>query len=346
MIGAHSYLRETEGVARQGETLRQQGYFSLAIEHFDKAIEQDPHDLWTRAHRGAAKASLGDFDGALADFDYVLARRDDHYWVHAQKGEALRLHLRYVVVSGAPARGFSLADFRHRLEACLAAFGKAIELMPGSAWVHAHRGATHTLGCYVEGRPGGHPETVKRYIARGEQDFRRAIELDPGYSWAFVYLACLLALHRCESGEQQPLLLRTLQFERGRRLDALQGLTEMALLERKYEEAVKRGWEMLHQDDGADTARYLIAVGLKKSGHPGAEAAIQYARARLLNLQSRTLALLGGLAAVSGDTAAAEAQLERLAEYSDMEALGFIARDPAWDSLRTSPVYRRLFGEE
>lgn len=345
MIGAHSYLQEVEDAAQPAEVLRQQGYFSLAIEQFDRAIEGAPEDLWARSHRGAAKASLGDFDGALEDFNYVLARRDDLYWVHAQKGEALRLHLRDVVASSVAAPGFSLGGFRQRLDECIGALGKAIELMPGSAWVHAHRGAAYTLGCYVEDRPGGDPVALKRHAEQGEQDFRRAIELKPSYSWAFAYLAYLFALQRRDIGELQPLLLRALQFDRGRQLDTLQGLTELALFERKYEEAVKRGWEMLQEDASADTARYLIAVGLKKSGQPGAEAAIQYARARLLNLQSRTMALLGGLAAISGDTATAEAQLERLADHSDMEALGFIVRDPAWDSLRTSPVYRRLFGD-
>lgn len=345
MMDAHSYLRETDGVAQRGEALRQQGYFSLAIELFDKAIEEAPQDLWARSHRGAAKASLGDFDGALEDFNEVLAQGGDHYWVYAQKGETLRLHLRYVVASGAASAAFSLARFRLRLAECIEAFGKAIELMPGNAWAYAHRGATYTLGCYIEGRPGGDQEVLKQCVERGEQDFRRAVELNSSYPWAFVYLACLLALHRCDSAEQQRLLLKTLQFDQGRHLDSLQGLAEMALLEGRYEDAVKRGWEMLQEDSGADTARYLIAVGLKKGGQPGAEAAIQYARARLLNLQSRTMALLGGLAAVSGDTVMAEAQLERLADYSDMEALGFIARDPAWDAVRASPVYRRLFGE-
>jgi hypothetical protein len=345
MIGAHSYLQEAEGAAQKGEVLRQQGYFSLAIEQFDKAIEGAPDDPWARSHRGAAKASLGDFDGALEDFNYVLARRDDLYWVHAQKGEALRLYLRDVAASGVAAPGFSLAGFRARLGECVEALGKAIELMPGSAWVHAHRGAAYTLGCYVEDRPGGDEEALNRYAERGERDFRRAVELNPSYSWAFAYHAYLSALQRRDSAEVQPLLLRALQFDRGRQLDTLQGLAELALLDRKYGEAVKRGWEMLQEDAGADTARYLIAVGLKKSGQPGADAAIEYARARLLNLQSRTMALLGGLAAISGDTAAAEAQLEKLTDHGDMEALGFIARDPAWDALRTSPVYRRLFGK-
>lgn len=59
-------------VLARGLAAMERGSYLTALDHFEDAVVERPHDGYVRACRATARHALGDFDGALVDLDNAL----------------------------------------------------------------------------------------------------------------------------------------------------------------------------------------------------------------------------------------------------------------------------------
>lgn len=94
------------------------------------------------------------------------------------------------------------------LEGAIAAYDRAIELMPGDSRVHLNRGGAYIVG-HQQGRAG--------WRARARADFERAVELDPRSTFAWNNLGWV----RAEEGDVDGAIAafrRTLELDPNQRM--------------------------------------------------------------------------------------------------------------------------------
>lgn len=238
--------KDARKMAALGETLRQQGNYSGAIECFNEAIVMDREYWWAYAHRAAARGALGDHCGALDDFRephvYAYYMKHNPAWFFAQKGELFRLW----AMAATSASGWEIAEmcaslkeelpekpgdgeckcFRPRGRGqnkrqwwdslCMHAicmFSRAIDIDHNNYWALAHRGAARTMRYWIRldakragadsmldantlnmldsAAPDAAVMNLDYYLA--DEDFKRAIAINPGYSWVYLFVAILRA---------------------------------------------------------------------------------------------------------------------------------------------------------
>ncbi|XYI02908.1 tetratricopeptide repeat protein [Sorangium sp. So ce1128] len=220
-----------KGMAALGESLRQEGNYSGAIECFNKAINAKGNYWWAYAHRAAARSALGDHCGALEDFRTIgvseFYMSHNPAWFLAQKGELFRLwamaatsksgwedagkcdYLREEIpnarreISNGSKWWYALSTH------ALGMFCRAIEVNPDNCWALAHRGATHTMRYWMgldTWRVRAHTMLAAtdkdrdKYMAdmheeydRAKRDFETATRMNPTYGWVYLFLAILHA---------------------------------------------------------------------------------------------------------------------------------------------------------
>lgn len=217
---------DARSLAVLGESLRQNGNYSGAIEQFDKAIQANSKYWWAYAHRAAARAGLGDYQGALQDFERegVEAYYEKHNrrWFLAQKGELYRLWTMATVTSTREendARSFchrrnEMAHYEHSWELlserAIELFREALaESEVKNPWILAHRGATYTMRYWIvadnsrlllKGKCDQCDSSIMRRVGRFSNEYERALEdfnealkLNPNYGWVYLFLAILQA---------------------------------------------------------------------------------------------------------------------------------------------------------
>ena len=275
-------------------------------------------------------------------------------------------------------------------------FQQAIDKDPSFALAHAGLADTYQVAGLLSGTPDGPArarEAAERALAlddslgeahaslagtlhrpvadipRAEAEFKRAIELNPGYATAHQWYAIMLA----EEGRDREALEHA---ERAVALDPLAGVMQQTLglvnyFGRRYDRAgadARRALELaphltlarqilarslVERGRAAEAVRLLseqpattseelavLAIACSRSGDDNRAAAI------VKDLTSRDPQPLGALArwyAATGDTNRALAAFEQMAARRP-GALQTFKNDPAFERLKSSPRFRQLVG--
>lgn len=212
-------LRDARKFRRQGQPLKALASSDQGIADYQQATSRgsrrdDALLAALYAQRGAAKADIGfltsrnlehpgrpaDVPGAIEDLESAVELDKENGWAWARLGDACRVLAR---------DGYKLLppdEFQAFQERALEAFEQATRLLPEeSAWLNAHKGATHFAGCWAtleeeaeqRARPRkGKAKADKRTRSGKNQDKERARELfeaaiaeNPSYAWAKRFLA-------------------------------------------------------------------------------------------------------------------------------------------------------------
>jgi len=204
--------------------------------------------------------------------------------------------------------------------------------------------------------------------SRAEREYRRAIELKPGYATAHHWYFLLLAAtgHLAEAREEA---------ERARQLDPTSAIINGALVglfldNREYDRAIDQALKGLELNPNFDLARVWLAISYRQAGHFGeALAALDQVRALPTGaLRAQLLAAAGDRVAAQrlladvenrfpkepvprgalamahlalGDKDGAFLWLERGIEERDQTVLG-LKVSPQWDPIRSDPRYHML----
>jgi TolB-like protein/tetratricopeptide (TPR) repeat protein len=204
-------------------------------------------------------------------------------------------------------------------------------------------------------------------LARAETEFRRAIELNPGYATAHQWFAILLA----EEGRDAEALQHA---ERAVILDPLSGVIRQSLglinyYGRRYERAIADGHRALELAPQLPLARQIVARALIERGRPAdavrllteppstapeelAALAIAYKRTGdgakaaaivkdLAGRDPQPLAALARWYAAAGDNQRALDALEQMAARRP-GSLQPIKNDPIFDRVKSSPRFEQL----
>ncbi len=349
MEGSHIELRS---LVQQGETYRNTGQYSEAIQCFTRVIEMNRTYAWAYAHRGATRMAIDDWQNCEEDFATAVKLNPAYGWAYTHWAEAYRSHAMCSLATTTWSEQHALLDRSLEL------FDKAVALSPQSAWAFAHRGAAYTYKYWLEvmpklaptlllkrsSEPRDTPSADATYYAQAALvSFGRACELNPRYAWAYAFKACLLAL---VAREQQDLgqgykearesLLHALLYDINKRLVIDRALAQILHSAGNYRDSVAIGTSGILKDPEDVVSRYFVAAGLKQMGDPLAPVVIQQARKMLEAARIEIDTMLKGLQIMDGTASSAHVLNELGDKQLPVEAIALIAFDPTWSEARTT----------
>ena len=231
--------------------------------------------------------------------------------------------------------------------------GKASFSPAQQAWLHAHRGAAHTLMFSMK------PDAAS--FSQAKDDFTRARQLLNPYAWSLQFEAFLHAV-RGEVGDFEVArsLLRQIKTDDSMTQSSLnRSLAMLYSYDQETDaakESVRKGLEAVRLDPEDCTAAYFSAASLhflNKRRVVSEElftSALESARVRAMNAISQASALLAGIGILQGDDSIAREFLDRLVKPAtseldirpDLETLAMISRDPTWAPLRGHTAFKQL----
>ena len=307
-----------------------------------RAVDPGVYDLYLRGRNAWNTRTSEGFEQARSYFQQAIDKDPSFALAHAGLADTYQVAGLLSGTTDGPARARAAAE-------------RALELDDSLGEAHASlAGTLH--------RPVAD-------IPRAEAEFKRAVELNPGYATAHQWFAIMLA----EEGRDREALEHA---ERAVALDPLAGVMQQTLalvhyFGRRYDRAGVEGRRALELAPHLTLARQLVARSLVERGR--AAEAVQIlseqpatspeelvvlaiacsrsgdaARAAgiVKDLTSRDPQPLGALArwyAATGDTANALAALEQLAARRP-GALQNYKNDPAFERLKPAPRFRQLLG--
>ena len=182
-----------------------------------------------------------------------------------------------------------------------AAAAAAVAMDPDLAEAHASLGFIRVFGAWD--------------AVNGEQEFRRAIELNPGYAVGHYWYALLLvALGRLEEAEQQYQL--SLEAEPLSPMIAFGGVLT-SLSRRRFDEAIDRALKGLEIDPGHPTLRMWLGISYQQKGNHAEALAEFEAIMRLLPDTGMGVGGLGHELGMTGDHETARRLLGQALEHAN-----------------------------
>jgi tetratricopeptide (TPR) repeat protein len=348
--------QELKKCMTRGEMCRQEGNYATAIEHLGAAIDLAREvnasagvRAWLHAHRAAAKGGMVHLfgeSGADEDFEAAVRYRKSYGWAYGQWAEAYRMYvLQYFPT-------LALKDVVSLLAASIQKFGIAMAQQPGDAWLHAHRGAAFANAYWGARRLpfGGQdslwaaclPENVgvsspieDVLAALSEADLRRAIKLNPSYAWAHAFHGFMLTLQD-RFAEGMEALGQGQLYDVNQRLTQtlLHNMSKLWSYQGAYAQSITAGFQGLRKDPFDEISAYFVAVGLKKTEHACAAAAIRHVRNLIESSQRNNRYMMVSLRHLEG--APVEELWQELQEalcQGDLEVRSLFFHDPTWQSL-------------
>ncbi|WP_433937459.1 tetratricopeptide repeat protein [Sorangium cellulosum] len=343
--------KQLKSLAQEGEVRRLNGQYTEAIRLFTEALKIDDNYAWAHAHRGAAHAAIDNWDPCRADFERALSLNPSYGWAHAHYGDAHRSHAIYRL--GEATTPAAWQEQHDLIDAGIEHFDKAADLSPRSAWTFAHRGAAYTYKHWLEVMPRLTPMLrlnagpVRRLAPRpasdvpvlAEQSFDEACKLNPRYSWAYAFKACLLALLAREKPdmkagllEARDCLLKALMYDVNKRLLIDRPIAELLSCAGTYEESIAAGISGVEKNPSDFVSRYFVAVGLKKLQDPLAPVVIEQTRKVLEAARREINTMLHGLDILDGRENVG--MINNMRQNMCFEAIALVAFDPTWSTLR------------
>jgi TolB-like protein/Tfp pilus assembly protein PilF len=347
-IWARSYEEKVEDVltlqsriatAIAGEV---RGAVSSSAAGARRAVDPEVYDLYLRGRNAWNTRSPEGFEQARTYFQQAIDKDPSFALAHAGLADTYQVAGMLSGTSDGPARAREAAERALALDDSLG---------------EAHASLAGTLHRPVADIP------------RAEAEFKRAIELNPGYATAHQWYAIMLA----EEGRDREAMEHA---ERAVALDPLAGVMQQTLglvnyFGRRYDRAgadARRALELaphltlarqilarslVERGRAAEAVRLLseqpattpeelavLAIACSRSGEDGRAAAI------VKDLTSRDPQPLGALArwyTATGDTNRALAAFEQMAARRP-GALQTFKNDPAFERLKSSPRFRQLVG--
>jgi hypothetical protein len=307
-----------------------------------------------RKHRGQLSTTFGMATRGVRDLERALESQPDNLELVALVAEAHRVYARDILLAGGLETRQGVVS--HVQDHAITGFTRALQGTGLSearrAWLHAHRGAAHTLVYTMK------PDDER--FERAAQDFVEARKL-PGYVWALQFEAFLYAV-RGGPGD----------YETARRLlrkiEGVDDLTQSSLHRSlsmlfRYDqtpeaarESVANGLEAVRRDPEDYTAAYFAAASLRtlrdrnEVSQELFEAALESARVRTMNAISQATAVLAAIGLLQNRPEVARTFLQRAvhSHYEeldvrlDLETMAMMSRDPTWEPLRREPEFQRL----
>ena len=305
-----------------------------------RAVDPAVYDLYLRGRNAWNTRTTEGFEQARAYFQQAIDKDPSFALAHAGLADTYQVSGLLSGTADGPARARAAAE-------------RALELDDSLGEAHASlAGTLH--------RPVAD-------IPRAEAEFKRAIELNPGYATAHQWYAIMLA----EEGRDREALEHA---ERAVALDPLAGVMQQTLalvnyFGRRYERAGAEGRRALELAPHLTLARQVVARSLVERGRatealrflseppattPEELAVLAIACSRsgdearaaaiVKDLSSRDPQPLGALVrwyAATGDTDRALAAFEQMAARR-RGALQTYKNDPAFERLKSSPRFRQL----
>lgn len=358
---------DNEGTGARGEANRLLGNYSEAIENFTEALGKpdltDKQRTWLLAHRGAAYGAIGAIKLATEDLEPALSSRNGRYaWAQAQLAEANRLYvLMYMPTLDRNSLWSYLADsYLH--------FNEALALQPKNPWIWAHQGAMFAnaywasrrlppldveVDCDGPGSPhaGAAGETRRRFIVLptehlrecAEAAFKKAIELSPGYSWAYAFHAFMRVLAD-DFPEAKRLLGVAQAYDVNQRLSPtmLRNLAKLLSYEHCFGESVNAGWLALQKNPFDLISAYFVAVGLHKQEKPTAQLAIDQAERLLATAEKGIAYMKVSLRLLRGDISDPEKEIGPILKSGDIEVRSIFFHDPVWKN-DAEDLWQKIF---
>jgi serine/threonine-protein kinase len=277
--------------------------------------DQEAFDLYLRGRDGWYRRTAEGFRVALQNFQAAVARDPEYALAHVGLADvyALLASPDYGVMP--PKQAFPLAR---------AELSQALALDPESEEAHAAMGNLLTM--------------YDRDFPAAEREFRRALELNSGYTAALHWYA----LHLVATGRPERAITT---IRRARELEPLSlvvstGYARVLYFARRNDASIAEYRRTLEMDSGFVSAHLGLGLAYVQKGEPG-RAIEEYRAARraLGSDQPVVMALLAHAYAVSGRTAEARALLAELTalgqkqylptEYTALVHLGLGERDAA-----------------
>ena len=281
--------------------------------------DQEAYDLYLRGRYDWYKRTGPGFQGALASFRAAVARDPDYALAHVGLADvyALLASPDYGVLP--PKQAFPLAH---------AELSKALALDPESPEAHAAMGNVLTM--------------YDRDFPAAEREFRRALELNPGYTPTLHWYA----LHLVATGQTERAIAT---IRHARELEPLSlvmstGNARVLYFAHRYDASIAEYRRTLEMEPGFVSAHLGLGLAYVRQAEPG-RAIEEYETALRLpgGDQPVTRTLLAHAYAVSGRTAEARSLLAELsalgqkryvpAEYAALIHLGLGERDAAMAAL-------------
>jgi TolB-like protein/tetratricopeptide (TPR) repeat protein len=248
---------------------------------------------------------------------YQLYLKGRHHWVrrtpsHVQKGAE------YFQQAIDKDPGYALAY--SGLADCYSILSTYVIIPPKEGWARAKAAAAAAVALDPDLAEAHTSLGGIRMFAAGdglgaEQEFRRAIELNPGYAIAHYWYALLLvAVGRMEEAEQESRL--SVETEPLSPIIAF-GRVLTSVYRRRYEEAIDRAVKGLEIDPSHPTLRMWLGVAYQQQGRH-AEALAEFQA--VVRLMPETAMGIGGLAhhlALTGDHEGARRLLQQALDYAN-----------------------------
>ncbi len=261
-----------------GVLYQKQGDLPRALDYFNKAVVADPSDVSALFHRALALSHSGRRREAIDGYRALLARQPNHF--EGQFNMATLLIKQGDQAAGATAleTAAQMASGKHKahalnrlgqvrremgqLAAAASAFEAAIRLQPGSPIPRVG------LATLEPGTPEGQARALAQY--------RKILELKPGYSPALVNMAAILSAQN-KRNEAEQALRQAIQFDP----ESVRAHTELGslLLERKRWQDARSEfeWVLQHVPESANAHFNLGRVAYGEKNYDQAISAYQTA---------------------------------------------------------------------
>ncbi len=219
-----------------------------------------------------------------------------------------------------------------------------------SAWTYAHRGAAYTYKYWLQVVPPHvFPGAVKGvydlpvsdpYHAEcALENFQSAIEMNPSYSWAHAFKACVygikaLAKHKAfpdkkvSTKKARKSLLSAFVCDVEKRLQVDHPIAKLLNFEGEYAESVAVSTCALEKDPTDHFASYHLAVGLKHLGDPLAPEVIKHTLKMLQGHKNEIEVMIHRLNHLEGAPEEDDRLSDMLSRGLSVEALAILAFEP------------------
>jgi tetratricopeptide (TPR) repeat protein len=166
-----------------GISEHKKGNYQKAIEHYNEAIILDQDNPVPYNNRGLAFLKLNESDKAISDYNKALDLKPDYGEAYFNRG------LAYYHSGGWSDAKLMGAFKKEPYEKSIQEFTKAIEVNPKNAETYYQRGLAYTRLIHYYNKP--FKPDIAKLFENAQNDFNKALELDPEYVLAYAGLGNL-----------------------------------------------------------------------------------------------------------------------------------------------------------